>query len=100
MLIAQNITAGIAGLLSIFPADKRPSSAQKDVVASHVSLNTPFGMTVALASIWSGAGFRFIGPAESTWPDVDSFTVVDCATELLNLSQGQDGANPPSILFM
>ncbi|KAL7423590.1 hypothetical protein Q5752_001170 [Cryptotrichosporon argae] len=63
-----NFTAGMAGLLSLFPADKRPSSAQKDVVASAVSLATPLGMTIALASVWSGAGLRLIGPAAATWP--------------------------------
>jgi hypothetical protein len=52
---SQNFTAGIAGLLSLFPADKRPSGAIRDVVASSVKLETPFGMTIAMASVYSGA---------------------------------------------
>lgn len=48
------MTAGIAGLLSLFPASKRPSAGLNDVVASSVRLDTPLGMTIALAAIWSG----------------------------------------------
>jgi long-chain acyl-CoA synthetase len=47
-----NMTAGIAGLLSLFPADKRPTSA--DVIGSSVRLDTPFGMTIALAAVFTG----------------------------------------------
>jgi long-chain acyl-CoA synthetase len=48
----MNLTAGVAGVMSLFPADKRPTSL--DVVGSSIRLDTPFGMTVALASIYSG----------------------------------------------
>jgi len=50
----QNITAGIAGVLSSYPADKRPSGGLKDVVATAVSLSTPLGMSIAMATIWTG----------------------------------------------
>jgi len=50
----QNITAGIAGILSSYPADKRPSSGLKDVVGTAVSLSTPLGMSIAMAAIWTG----------------------------------------------
>jgi len=52
----MNMTAGIAGLLSLFPADKRPTAA--DVVGSSIRLDTPFGMTVALASVYTGKLFE------------------------------------------
>ena len=53
-LMEKNFTAGIAGLLALFPADKRPSAARRDVVASAIPLTEPIGLTIALASIWSG----------------------------------------------
>ncbi|KAK4686758.1 hypothetical protein P7C73_g3360, partial [Tremellales sp. Uapishka_1] len=64
-----NITAGIAATLSLFPADKRPSDAAKDVVGSAVRLDSPFGMTLALATIWSGAGFRMFGSPTPDWDE-------------------------------
>lgn len=51
-LTQQNMTSGIAGLLSAFPADKRPTAA--DVVGSTVRIDSPFGMTIAVASVWTG----------------------------------------------
>ncbi len=51
----------MAGIMALFPADKRPSS--RDVVASSLSLNTPFGLALALAAVWCGAGLRLLGPA-------------------------------------
>ena len=44
--------------MSLFPADKRPSAAHGDVVASAVRLDCPLGMTIALASLWSGKWCR------------------------------------------
>lgn len=104
----QNITAGIAGLLSLFPADKRPSMALQDVVASSVPLNTPFGMTIALASVWSGtspcvqrfrsdslgAGLRMIGRPAPTWPNEQDEE--NHAEQLETLAEGEK----PTLLFM
>lgn len=50
-----NLTAGIAGLLALFPAHKRPSSTSNDTIASVLSLNTPAGLALLFASLWSGA---------------------------------------------
>jgi long-chain acyl-CoA synthetase len=57
---AQNFTAGIAGFLSSFPADKRPSGLKNDLIASSEPLATPIGMTIALAAIWSGQSIYLI----------------------------------------
>lgn len=55
---SQNITAGIAGVLSAFPADKRPSAGLHDVVGTAISLNTPLGSSIAMATLWSGESSR------------------------------------------
>ncbi|ORY27329.1 hypothetical protein BCR39DRAFT_560061 [Naematelia encephala] len=91
-----NITAGIAGTLSLFPADKRPSRTLKDVVASAVRLDTPFGMTLAVASIWSGAGFRMLGRVTPDWPATGES--IDARAELNALAQGDSPS--PSLLFL
>lgn len=65
----QALTAGIAGLLSLFPAHKRPSPTSKDVVASCIPLNEPVGLSLALASLWSGAGYATFG-AVAGWDSV------------------------------
>lgn len=54
------LTAGIAGILSLFPAHKRPSTASKDTVASCLGLEQPVGLALALAAIWSGALRRLL----------------------------------------
>ncbi|BEJ13701.1 hypothetical protein CspHIS471_0308750 [Cutaneotrichosporon sp. HIS471] len=56
----MTITAGMAGIMALFPADKRPGP--RDIVASTLSLNTPFGLTLALATVWCGSGLRLVGP--------------------------------------
>ncbi len=95
----QNITAGVAGLLSIFPADKRPSATHKDVIASSARLDTPFGMTLALAAIYSGSGFRFIGPSTPTWPTDESHRDEHVSSdELLRLMDEKIGPKQ-TILF-
>lgn len=63
----QNITAGIAGVLSSFPADKRPSAASRDTVASAVHLDNPLGMCIAMATVWTGASLRAIGNPDDSW---------------------------------
>ncbi|CED84649.1 hypothetical protein [Phaffia rhodozyma] len=60
----QNVTSGIASVLSLFPAHKRPSPATNDMVVSCIPLAQPVGITLALASIWSGAGFRTVDEEE------------------------------------
>ncbi|UOH79436.1 hypothetical protein LQV05_000441 [Cryptococcus neoformans] len=92
----MNVTAGIASLLSIFPADKRPSSKLHDVVASAVRLDTPLGMTIALASIWNGAGYRMIGNHEPTF-DVED---IECVEHLTALADPAKGLPKPTILFI
>ncbi|WVQ82846.1 hypothetical protein IAT38_004981 [Cryptococcus sp. DSM 104549] len=91
-----NITAGMASTLSLFPADKRPSGALKDVVASAVRLDTPLGMTIAMASIWNGAGFRLIGNHEPIWDPEE----VDHAAELTMLADPEKKLPKPTILFI
>lgn len=91
----MNATAGIAGLLSIFPADKRPAGYNGDVVASAVRIDTPFGMTIALASVWSGAGFRIIGSPVPSWKATAD---EDIADELAALASGDQPA--PTVLFL
>ncbi|WVW81314.1 hypothetical protein I302_103305 [Kwoniella bestiolae CBS 10118] len=91
-----NVTAGIASLLSLFPADKRPSAALHDTVASAVPLTTPLGMTIALASVWTGASFRLIGNHEPTWNPEE----VDHASELEVLADKKGGLPKPTILFI
>ncbi|WWC90156.1 uncharacterized protein L201_005089 [Kwoniella dendrophila CBS 6074] len=91
-----NVTAGIASLLSLFPADKRPSAALNDTVASAVPLITPLGMTIALASIWTGAGFRLIGNREPIWDPEE----IDHAAELSVLADKEKGLPKPTILFI
>ncbi|WVQ64344.1 uncharacterized protein L199_002506 [Kwoniella botswanensis] len=91
-----NVTAGIASLLSLFPADKRPSAALHDTVASAVPLTTPLGMTIALASVWTGASFRLIGNHEPTWSPEE----VDHASELEVLADNEKGLPKPTILFI
>ncbi|WRT63250.1 uncharacterized protein IL334_000153 [Kwoniella shivajii] len=91
-----NVTAGIASLLSLFPADKRPTAALHDTVASAVPLTTPLGMTIALASVWTGAGFRLIGNHEPIWDPED----VDHAAELEILADKEKGLPKPTILFI
>lgn len=83
------MTAGMAGIMALFPADKRPSP--RDVVASTLSLNTPFGLTLALATVWCGAGLRLVGPA-GTW-DAEA----DPNTELALLAA--DDQPLPTVLF-
>ncbi|ORX35025.1 hypothetical protein BD324DRAFT_609750 [Kockovaella imperatae] len=92
-----NITAGVAGVLSIFPPDKRPSAALRDVVASSVRLDTPFGMTIALASIWCGASFRFIGPPVPIWPESKP-TESEIQDQLRRLMDTDQPA--PTLLFL
>lgn len=84
------MTAGIAGLLSAFPADKRPTAG--DVVGSSVHIDTPFGMTIALAAVWCGAGLRLIGPSKPTW-EADT----NALQELELTGPEQDN---PSLLFL
>lgn len=91
----MNVTAGIASLLSIFPADKRPSGKLRDVVASAVRLDTPLGMTIALASIWNGAGYRMIGNQEPTF-DED----IECVEHLTALADPAKDLPKPTILFI
>ncbi|TYJ57458.1 hypothetical protein B9479_001775 [Cryptococcus floricola] len=91
-----NATAGIASLLSIFPADKRPSNKLHDVVASAVRLDTPLGMTIALASIWNGAEFRLIGNQEPVWDPEE----VDHAEELTALVDSEKDLPKPTVLFI
>ncbi|OCF34867.1 hypothetical protein I316_03413 [Kwoniella heveanensis BCC8398] len=91
-----NMTAGIASLLSLFPADKRPSAALHDTVASAVPLNTPLGMTIALASVWTGAGFRMIGNHEPLWDPEE----VDHAAELEILADPKKNLPKPTIMFI
>lgn len=85
------MTAGMAGLMALFPADKRPTAC--DTVGSVVSLNTPFGLSLALATVWSGAGLRIIGATAATW-DAES----DPNTELALLST--DDQPLPNVLFV
>lgn len=85
------MTAGMAGIMALFPADKRPTS--RDVVASVASLNTPFGLSLALASVWCGAGFRLVGPTAATW-DAES----DPNAELALLSAETQPL--PTVLFV
>lgn len=106
----QNFTAGIAGLLSLFPADKRPSSHLKDVVASAVRLDTPLGMTIALATVLSGgylkglpgreltpgADLRMIGPSAPGWDRVDGQEEQD----LEDLMLEDTYACKPTVLFL
>ncbi|WWC57626.1 uncharacterized protein I303_100158 [Kwoniella dejecticola CBS 10117] len=91
-----NVTAGIASLLSLFPADKRPSAALHDTVASAVPLTTPLGMTIALSTVWTGASFRLIGNHEPTWDPEE----VDHAAELEVLADKEKGLPKPTILFI
>nr|XP_031862082.1 uncharacterized protein CI109_002495 [Kwoniella shandongensis]KAA5529154.1 hypothetical protein CI109_002495 [Kwoniella shandongensis] len=91
-----NFTAGMAALLSIFPADKRPSAVLHDTVASAVRLDTPLGMTIALATVWTGASFRLIGNAEPTWDPEE----VDHAAELEVLADPERKLPKPTILFI
>ncbi|WVQ72284.1 hypothetical protein IAR50_001834 [Cryptococcus sp. DSM 104548] len=91
-----NVTAGIASLLSIFPADKRPSNKLNDVVASAVRLDTPLGMTIALACIWNGAGFRLIGNQEPVWDPEE----VNHAEELTSLVDAEKDLPKPTVLFI
>ena len=65
-------------------------------MASSIRLDTPFGMTVALASIFSGAGYRFIGPPAAEWP-VDAS---DTASELRALVDAKADQPLPTILFV
>ncbi|WWC67281.1 uncharacterized protein I206_101189 [Kwoniella pini CBS 10737] len=91
-----NVTAGIASLLSSFPADKRPSAALNDTVASAVPLTTPLGMTIALSAVWTGASFRLIGNHEPVWDPEE----VDHAAELEVLADTEKGLPKPTILFI
>ncbi|KAL1408830.1 hypothetical protein Q8F55_005644 [Vanrija albida] len=91
----MNATAGIAGLLSIFPADKRPAGYNNDVVASAVRIDTPFGMTIALAAVWSGAGLRLIGSPVPSWKATAD---EDIAGELAAVTSGDQPA--PTVLFL
>jgi long-chain acyl-CoA synthetase len=50
----QNITAGTAGILSTFPADKRPTASLKDTIATDVDVNKPFGISLLLTAIYAG----------------------------------------------
>ncbi|EIW73123.1 hypothetical protein M231_06039 [Tremella mesenterica] len=92
----MNVTAGIAALLSLFPADKRPTAALGDVVASAVRLDTPLGMSIALASLWSAAGFRMIGHPTPTWEPTEGGE----AAELEQIADTTSGLPKPSILFI
>ncbi|WVN88510.1 uncharacterized protein L203_103721 [Cryptococcus depauperatus CBS 7841] len=91
-----NVTAGITSLLALFPADKRPSRVLHDVVASAVRLDTPLGMTIALASIWNGAGFRMMGNHEPLWDTKE----VDHALQLNALVDSEKDLPKPTILFI
>ncbi len=53
-LYTQNITSGIAGILSTFPADKRPTAALKDAIGTDVDVNKPFGMSLLFTAIYAG----------------------------------------------
>jgi hypothetical protein len=53
-----SLTAGIAGLLALFPAHKRPSPTSSDTIASCLGLDTPIGLALLFASLWSGASGR------------------------------------------
>ncbi|WVR03122.1 hypothetical protein IAU60_000112 [Kwoniella sp. DSM 27419] len=92
----MNFTAGIASLLSLFPADKRPSSLLRDTVASAVPLNTPLGLTIALASVWTGAGFNLIGDNKPVWDPEE----IDHAAELEALGEAYVPGGRPTILFI
>lgn len=113
-LTSQNFTAGIAAFLSSFPADKRPSAHKNDVVASAEPLTTPVGMSIALASIWSGqfpcelscpadereltevgAGFSLIRPDSGSWVKSNTADPLD---DLRRLSAV--GKTKPSVLIM
>ncbi|GMK53536.1 hypothetical protein CspeluHIS016_0101220 [Cutaneotrichosporon spelunceum] len=84
----MTMTAGIAGIMALFPADKRPGP--RDIVASTMSLNTPFGLALALAAVWCGSGLRLIGP--SGWD-----TEADPNAELALLAA--DDQPLPTVLF-
>ncbi|KAK8844727.1 hypothetical protein IAR55_006577 [Kwoniella newhampshirensis] len=90
------VRAGMAALLSIFPADKRLSAALHDTVASAVRLDTPLGMTIALASVWTGAGFRLIGNTEPVWDSEE----IDHAAELEILADPEKNLPQPTVLFI
>jgi long-chain acyl-CoA synthetase len=70
----------------------------RDVVASSVPLDTPFGMIVALGSIFSGAGFRFLGPADPIWPS--NKDLPSPSAELAALTNPASNEPKPTVLFV
>ena len=68
------------------------------MVASSIPLDTPFGMTIAFGSIFSGSGFRFIGSAEPIWPSDEH--PHDPFAELAALTSAASKEPKPTVLFM
>jgi len=78
----ENITAGAAGFLSTFPADKRPTAALKDTIGSGIDINTPFGLTLLLTSVYAGASFMAIGEYGREATEEEPFVVLKADPKL------------------
>lgn len=61
-LTNENITAGVAATLSLFPANKRPSPASRDVLVTSEPIYTPFGISLMFMSLYSVTGYEVMYP--------------------------------------
>lgn len=84
------MTAGVASFLAIFPPDKRPGP--RDTIASSQNLNTPFGMSIALAAVLTACSIRLVGSPNPGWEGSNP------AADMIALAAGN--VQRPTILIL